>query len=126
MTTMAPIAFELALRTVSEANRHEHWRVRQKRAKAHRHAAWAAMSLAPKVTLERPLRVTLTRVGPRDLDSDNLPVSMKHVRDGIADALGIDDRDPRVSWHYAQARGPSPKHYAVRVVIAEETLARSA
>jgi len=39
---------------------------------------------------------------------------------GIADALGIDDRDPRVSWRYAQRRG-EPKVYAVEVSIETRT-----
>lgn len=30
---------------------------------------------------------------------------LKAVRDGIADALQVDDRDPRVTWRYDQQRG---------------------
>jgi hypothetical protein len=61
-------------------------------------------------------RVT-TRVAPGNgLDSDNLPVSMKHVRDGIADAMGVDDRDERVTWEYAQERG-KPGEYKVKVDV---------
>lgn len=44
------------------------------------------------------LVVLLTRVAPRELDSDNLQGALKHVRDGVADALGVDDRDERVTW----------------------------
>lgn len=51
----------------------------------------------------------------REMDSDNLAGSMKAVRDGIADALGIDDGDTnRVRWSYSQKRG---KWYAVHVTI---------
>lgn len=113
---------EIPVRTVSEANSHQHWRVRQRRAKTQRTTAKAVMAVTagsmPSVApLRGPLVVRLTRIAPsRGLDSDNLPPSMKHVRDGIADWLGIDDRDPRVTWTYAQERG-SPKHYAVRVEI---------
>ena len=39
---------------------------------------------------------------------------------GIADALGIDDRDPRVSWRYSQKRG-KPKEYLVEVSIEART-----
>ena len=28
-------------------------------------------------------------------------------RDGVADAMGIDDRDPRVQWVTDQERGPA-------------------
>lgn len=46
--------------------------------------------------------VKLTRVGPRKLDDDNLAGSLKAVRDAIAAALGVDDRDPKVQWAYSQ------------------------
>ena len=61
------------------------------------------------------LVVTITRIGPRALDSDNLAASGKHVRDGVADALGVDDGDPRITWLYAQEKGP----YGVRIEIRE-------
>ena len=38
-----------------------------------------------------PIVVTITRLGPRALDSDNLASSGKHVRDAIATWLGVDD-----------------------------------
>ena len=47
--------------------------------------------------------VRITRVGPKRLDDDNLSRAAKAPRDGVADWLGCDDGDPRVSWHYAQA-----------------------
>jgi hypothetical protein len=52
--------------------------------------------------------IRLTRVtAPRGkiLDDDNLRGCLKAVRDGVADWLGINDNDPRVSWHYAQRNG---------------------
>lgn len=102
---MTPITLTLPLRLVSEANAHEHWRKRQERAKRQR-------GLAKMVTLgsfggrniRLPLVVTLTRIAPRQFDSDNAVGACKHVRDGVADALDIDDRDPRVTWRYAQRR----------------------
>lgn len=119
------IALTIPLRTVSEANRasSEHWRVRHKRAKSQRETARAFTLIQvghlgtiyrkwPAVTLT----VTLTRISPRVLDDDNLASSQKHVRDGVADALGIDDRDPRVTWDYAQEKG-KPGFYGVRIEI---------
>lgn len=47
--------------------------------------------------------VKLTRErGPRGrrLDDDNLRAGMKAVRDGVADALGVDDGSDRVRWEY--------------------------
>lgn len=64
----------------------------------------------------RPLVVELTRIAPRPLDTDNLSSAFKGHRDAIAALLGVDDRDPRVSWTYSQEKG-KPKEYAVRVTV---------
>ena len=90
----------LPIATVSESNRRDHWQVKRKRAKAQR---TMAATLVPRFGL--PCVVTLTRISPRALDDDNLRGALKHVRDGVADRLGIDDRDPRVEWRYAQRKG---------------------
>lgn len=90
----------LPIATVSEANRRDHWTTRAKRAKAHRKTAWA---MCPAVGL--PVVVTLTRIGARLLDDDNLRGALKACRDGIADRLGVPDNDPRIEWRYAQQRG---------------------
>lgn len=124
---MNPLVVVAFIKTVSEANAHEHWRARQKRAKAQRSAALiltSSYALQAGVMVRRggavelagPMVVTLTRIAPRALDSDNLAGSAKHVRDGVADALGIDDRNPIVEWRYAQRRG-APKQYAVEIRI---------
>lgn len=42
--------------------------------------------------------VVLTRVSPKAFDSDNLEAAFKSVRDGMAEAWGINDADPRVTW----------------------------
>lgn len=115
----------LPVRTVSEANCHQHWRVRQRRAKDQRHTVAAALRAKlhdiRAVLLEGGGRyaVTLTRVSPGTLDSDNLAGSQKHVRDGVADALGIDNRDERVAWLYAQRRGEVGQ-YGIVIAIREE------
>jgi len=106
------------IRTQSEANKagHEHWRVTAGRRKAQRAEAtlmWRSyLRGAPK-----PRAVKLTRVAPRDLDSDNLPPSFKALRDGIADAIGCDDSARAgIEWLYDQERG-EPKQYAVKVSV---------
>jgi hypothetical protein len=60
--------------------------------------------------------ITLTRIAPRKLDTDNLVSACKGVRDGIADTLGVDDGDERITWKYAQRKG-KPKQYAVEVEV---------
>lgn len=105
------IELELPLRIESVANLREHWAVKARRTKQHRHLACA---LVPGHAL--PCVVTLTRIAPRALDDDNLRSGLKAVRDGVADRLGIDDRDPRVKWRYGQRPGKA-KQYAVLVRI---------
>ena len=52
------------------------------------------------------LAVTLTRISPRTLDKhDNLRSAFKATVDQIADEVGLDDRSPRIDWHYTQERG---------------------
>ena len=61
------------------------------------------------------VHVTMTRLAPSSgLDFDGLTAALKSVRDGIADALGVDDRDPRVTWSYGQERA---KAYGVRITV---------
>ena len=102
---------ELPLHIVSVANLREHWRAKSARNKIHR---TTASRLVKPHTL--PCIVTLIRIAPRDLDDDNLASGFKAIRDGVADCLGIDDRDPRVKWLYSQKRG-RPKQYAALVRI---------
>lgn len=108
------LTITLPIKTVSEANAHEHWRNRQKRAKHQRGLAAMLCRNAFGAPPAPPLRVRFVRVGARDLDADNLAGSSKHVQDGVADWLGVNDRDPRVEWVYAQERG---KVAGVRVEI---------
>jgi hypothetical protein len=63
-------------------------------------------------------RVVLTRIAPSDgLDrGDNDGGALKRVRDGVARALGVDDRnngDGSVAWRVEQERG----QWGVRVEI---------
>lgn len=64
-----------------------------------------------------PVTVTVTRCSAGELDShDNLRTALKHVVDGVADFLGCDDRDSRVTWVYAQQREKRGVH-AVKIKI---------
>lgn len=103
-----------ALRTVSESNRREHWAPRAKRVKAHRLVAFAYVTRHLLCPL--PIVVTLVRIAPRLLDDDNLRGCLKATRDGVADAFGVNDRDPRVTWRYGQQRG-KPGAYAVEIGV---------
>lgn len=90
----------LPVGTVSEANGRDHWRVKARRTKRHR---MTARAMCPDAGL--PCTVRLVRLSTRTLDDDNLRGALKAIRDGVADRLGVDDRDPRVRWEYDQERG---------------------
>lgn len=100
-------AIVVPLRTVPGLNVREHWQARSSRVKKERKAvAWCLVG-TPKPPI--PCSVRLTRVSPGTvgMDDDNLPGSLKSVRDQIAEWLGIDDRDRnQVRYHYAQRHGP--------------------
>lgn len=93
------------MKLVSEANAHEHWRVKAKRAKGQR--SLTAMVLRSQLgdPPSLPLAIEIQRVGRGKLDSDNLQGSGKHVRDGIADWIGVDDGNDGYAWMVTQATG---------------------
>jgi len=100
-------------RLSSSLNARVHWRVRAKTAKAEREQA-RLMCHALMILPAPPCVVRLTRVGPRQLDDDNVATAFKSIRDGVADWLGVDDGDTiKVRWEYAQERGA----YAIRVEV---------
>lgn len=106
------IEFHIPIRTVTGLNAREHHFTSARRAKTERNSA----KLICPAGIKAPCTITLTRVSPatRPADDDNLAGACKHVRDGIADKIGIDDGDPRLTWRYAQRRG---KAFGVDVVI---------
>ena len=101
----------LPVQTVSEANMREHWAVKAKRTRTNRRIA---RLLCPVVAL--PVTVTLTRHSAGELDDDNLRGALKAVRDGIADAFGVPDNDPRLRFEYEQAKC-ARGHYGVFIEI---------
>lgn len=110
------VQVEIPLRLVSLANERVHWAVKSKRARIQRQAANLSVrhALIGNFSLEPPMVICIERIGLRRLDSDNLAIAAKHVRDGIADALGIDDGNPCLDWKYSQSTG---KEYSVKITI---------
>jgi hypothetical protein len=95
------VLVRLPMRLVNGLNAREHWGARKRRAASQRGPV--ALSMRPHLlTLPAPWAIQITRIGPRRMDSDGLAAACKHVRDGVADALGIDDGDERATWLYAQ------------------------
>lgn len=108
------------------------------RVKKHRwlakHLTLAKLTTFQRLTLSAGCSCKLTRVSPRRLldASESCSSALAAVRDGVSDALGIDDRDAAegglIEWSYEQEQGPA----AVRIELAaiefpdaEERMARS-
>jgi hypothetical protein len=105
----------LPIKTVSVMNAREHFQARARRAKLHRQTAWAM--LKPYAVPALPVTVTMIRVGFGTLDGDNLQSAGKAARDGVADWLGVDDGDPRITWNYQQQKAKRGEYgLIVRVV----------
>lgn len=71
-----------------------------------------------KQVWERKLyvEVTLIRTSPRALDDDNYVAACKHLRDGVALGLEIDDNDPRITFLYWQRKG-APRQQDIHIEI---------
>lgn len=110
--------FMVAVKTVSEANQREHWRVKAGRNKAQQEQVTLAMMNAlQRRRIAIPCAVKLTRIGPKALDKDNLAGSLKHCQDAIARKLGVDDGDTaKVTWEYHQMP-VGIRDYGVKVEI---------
>ena len=103
------------LRLVSRANAREHWGKRHARDKRESHslrAAWHAAGLNGWAT-PLPVAVTLTRLGGKPMDGDNLQGALKALRDAVATLIAVDDADDRVKWRYRQ----KPGHKTASVTI---------
>lgn len=107
----------LAIRLTSTANLRAHplriWRLGKTQANA------VAKALPGRILPPLPVTVTITRIGHRTLDTDNLAISAKAVRDAIARQYGVDDGDPRYTWEYAQEKA-KPGVHACRITIASK------
>ena len=93
--------------TTSEANSREHWAK-----SAHRHRNQKQITYleleSNQIPDNLPVIITLTRLSPRKLDIDNLPPSLKYIKDAVAEyfvpglAPGRADDDKGFTWLFAQ------------------------
>jgi len=113
------IAYRSALVVTARTNSHVHWRKRhaidqEDRAHGRQMVEWRG-GKHPDGRWKRTLgeymlagggtiHVEFTRLSTATCDDDNLPSAFKAVRDGIAEAFGIDDGSDRYVWSYAQRR----------------------
>ena len=86
-------------------NARRHWAQRSRLVKSYRRACWAvALQQGAKPIHAGRVAVHMTFVPPdrRARDWDNLVASMKAGLDGLADALGVDDANFRLSFDVAE------------------------
>ena len=95
--------FHIPIELPSLANTRLHWRAMDSLKKKQKAATKFCMYGA-NIPLP-PLLVTITRIGPRKLDDDNLASACKYVRDQIAKVIGVDDGSDLYTWKYQQRIG---------------------
>src|ERR1700677_2328675 len=89
---------------VRSLNEREHTMVRARRVAQERGVTRLAMTAICRPWRLRlqgglaNLTIELTTLRPKLMDSDNIVVSLKAVRDGVADVLAVDDGAPRLHW----------------------------
>ncbi len=127
---MKTLSWTITINTVSEANCSEHWRSKSER---HRRQKWVIKQwgLQNNITgtIPLPCTIKLTRLAPKQLDEDdNLRMSVKYIKDYIADQLipglaaGRADGDKRITWAYSQEKHPILK---LRIEISLEDQSNS-
>jgi len=115
------LEIDIPIRIQSEANSREHWAAKHKRSQSQRWLAKYEVAMAVREWLsvmKPPLVITLTRIAPRPFDSDNLARAFKAIRDGVADALCINDGSKDILWQYDYQKG-KPKEHSIRILIKE-------
>jgi len=115
------IAFRSALVVTARTNAHIHWRKRHatdQEDRAHGRqlvgyrgtpsllggGRWVWPLGEYLLAAGGRIHVEFTRLSTATCDDDNLPSAFKAVRDGIAEALSIDDGSDRYVWSYGQRR----------------------
>ena len=127
------ITFEVAIRTVSEANTSEHWSVSSRRHKGQQLFTRLAYHQNVK-EMKFPCVITLVRLSPKLLDcEENLPMAFKWIKDELGACIfpdkvvaylskkgsvvsnkGHADSDPRIKWEYSQEKA---KRQGIRIQI---------
>lgn len=90
--------------------RRHHWsKYRPKEKKAREDGYWAAHKARPALPDDRsiiPLRITFYPPDRRARDDDGMIGAIKNYRDGVADALGVDDKVFRCLYVVAEPDRP--------------------
>ena len=108
---------QMPIRIESEANKREHWAVRNKR-KVKQQSDFSYLWRNAKLKPSLPCTVIFTRYANRILDDDNCIGGFKAVRDQLAKEIGIDDGSDLISFKYRQEK-LSKREYYITVEILE-------
>jgi hypothetical protein len=111
---LAYATWTIPLRTRNPLNgsHKSHWTITRERKREREIVAAIIRGDAPRL----PVMAKLTRRGTGEMDRDGLVASLKSVRDEIAAAYGVDDKDSAktIMWEYEQEH---PAEYAVVVEL---------
>lgn len=112
------LELQIPVKIISEANNFEHWTDKRNRKVSQQVEVMAELRKAlegRRVAL--PCIITLTRIGPKSLDPDNLANGFKAVQDAIAKVLNFDDGDvTKVRWLYDQTP-ITRRSYSIKIKI---------
>ncbi len=101
---------------VSVANKSEHWTQKYRRQKTQKRQIYYFLINYVKIFPKNvPNKIKFCRYGLRLLDSDNLIIAFKHIRDQVASLFCVKDSptDP-ISWEYSQEKS---KNYEFSIEI---------
>ena len=102
-------------RLTPNAKRRKHWRTYQPAIRDARALGWGRTLEAVPADRRQAITAGDAKIEPvitfyppdrRHRDDDGMIGSFKHARDGIADALGCDDRRFRPQYHFAEPAAP--------------------
>jgi len=92
-------------------NARGHWQTKARKIKKDRDAVSLVLSQHKPPKL--PVAVVMIRCAQHLLDDDNAVGACKGTRDSVATWIGIDDRDPRVTWKVEQRKVPKTRQGTV-------------
>jgi hypothetical protein len=116
-TARREITFFVPTQTKNPLNNREHWRKVSRRAAEEKELTVIAAPKHTRVVL--PCVVVMTRCSQRTMDShDGVRAALKHIADGVAEWVGVDDRESDVlRFQYEQERCPKGQNgVRIRVV----------
>lgn len=113
---MTTYQLDLLITIKSVSNLREHWARKYKREAKQRMIVRANLNRIVSIII--PDSVTLIRNESRMLDTDNLAIAFKHIRDEIANHFNVRD-DPKgpIEWSYGQEKTKSRKISYISIVF---------